>query len=60
MDIRLTSVAVEIVAGDLTRSLDFYRVLGLAVPEGDGPHVEVELPGGNKLLLVGKLRKLSA
>ena len=50
MDIRLTSVAVEIVAGDLTRSLDFYRVLGLAVPEGDGPHVEVELPGGNKLL----------
>ncbi|WP_137146674.1 VOC family protein [Mycolicibacterium sp. CR10] len=50
MDIRLTSVAVEIVAGDLTRSLDFYRVLGLAVPEGDGPHVEVELPGGNTLL----------
>ena len=50
MDIRLISTAVEIVAADLARALDFYRLLGLAVPEGDGPHVEVELPGGNRLL----------
>jgi len=50
MDIRLTSAAIEIVAGDLPRSLPFYRLLGLAVLESDGPHVEVELPGGNRLL----------
>jgi uncharacterized glyoxalase superfamily protein PhnB len=40
---------VEVVAKDLARSLAFYRLLGLAVPEPDGPHVEVELPGGNRL-----------
>jgi catechol 2,3-dioxygenase-like lactoylglutathione lyase family enzyme len=50
MDIRLTSTAVEIVTSDLARSLDFYRLLGLAVPDTDSPHVEVELPGGNRLL----------
>jgi uncharacterized glyoxalase superfamily protein PhnB len=50
MDIRPTSAAIEIVAGDLSTSLAFYRLLGLAVPEPDGPHVEVELPGGNRLL----------
>ena len=50
MDIRVTSTAVEITARDLKRSLDFYRLLGLAVPDVDGPHVEVELPGGNRLL----------
>ena len=49
MDIRLTSTVVEIVANDLQRSLDFYRLFGLAVPDPEGPHVEVELPGGNKL-----------
>jgi catechol 2,3-dioxygenase-like lactoylglutathione lyase family enzyme len=49
MDIRLTSTVVEIVAKDLKRSLEFYRQLGLPVPDPDGPHVEVELPGGNKL-----------
>lgn len=49
MDIRVTSTVVEIVATDLQRSLAFYRLLGLAVPEPDGPHVEVELPGGNRL-----------
>ena len=43
------SVVVEIVARDVERSLDFYRLLGLAVPDPQGPHVEVELPGGNKL-----------
>lgn len=50
MDIRPTSAAVEIVASDLARSLEFYRLLGLDIPDGDGPHVEVELPGGNRLL----------
>ena len=50
MDIRLTSAAIEIVASDMPASLAFYRLLGLAVPEPDGPHVEVELPGGNRLL----------
>jgi catechol 2,3-dioxygenase-like lactoylglutathione lyase family enzyme len=50
MDIRVTSTVVEIAAKDLARSLDFYRLLGLAVPDDpDGPHVEVDLPGGNKL-----------
>lgn len=50
VDIRLTSVAIEIVAAELPRSLEFYRLLGLAVPEAEGPHVEVELPGGGRLL----------
>jgi uncharacterized glyoxalase superfamily protein PhnB len=50
MDIRPTSAAVEIVTADLARSLDFYRLVGLDIPGGDGPHVEVELPGGNRLL----------
>jgi hypothetical protein len=49
MGIRVTSTVVEIAVKDLTRSLDFYRLLGLAVPDPDGPHVEVELPGGNRL-----------
>jgi uncharacterized glyoxalase superfamily protein PhnB len=50
MDIRVTSTVVEIVAHDLNRALAFYRLLGLVVPEPDGPpHVEVELPGGNRL-----------
>lgn len=50
MDIRPTSAAIEIVTSDLNRSLDFYRLLGLPIAEPDGPHVEVELPGGNRLL----------
>ena len=49
MDISLTSTVIEIVSSDLPRSLSFYRLLGLAVPDPDGPHVEVELPGGNRL-----------
>lgn len=50
MDTRPTSAAVAIVTADLARSLDFYRLLGLDIPAGDGPHVEVDLPGGNRLL----------
>jgi uncharacterized glyoxalase superfamily protein PhnB len=45
----MTSTVVEIVATDMDRSLEFYRLLGLAVPAAEGPHVEVELPGGNRL-----------
>jgi catechol 2,3-dioxygenase-like lactoylglutathione lyase family enzyme len=49
MDTPLTSTVVEIVVRDLPRSLDFYRALGLNTPDPQGPHVEVALPGGNKL-----------
>jgi catechol 2,3-dioxygenase-like lactoylglutathione lyase family enzyme len=49
MNHSLKSVVVEIVARDVERSLDFYRLLGLAVPDPQGPHVEVVLPGGNTL-----------
>jgi uncharacterized glyoxalase superfamily protein PhnB len=49
MDISITSTVVEIVSADLPRSLSFYRLLGLAVPDSDGPHVEIELPGGSRL-----------
>ena len=40
---------VEIVANNVARSVDFYRLLGLDVPDPEGPHVEVDLPGGNRL-----------
>ncbi|AGB25919.1 hypothetical protein Mycsm_05745 [Mycobacterium sp. JS623] len=49
MDIRLTSAVFQIFAHELSRSLDFYRLLGLPIPDSDGPHVAVELPGGNTL-----------
>ncbi|MDT5013268.1 MAG: hypothetical protein QOH57_4885 [Mycobacterium sp.] len=49
MSIEVNAVVVEIVARDLARSLAFYALLGLPVPETDGPHVEIQLPGGNKL-----------
>lgn len=50
MDIRPTAAVFQVFASDLDRSLDFYRLLGLAVPDPDGPpHVAVELPGGNTL-----------
>lgn len=49
MEILVQSTVVEIVANDLGRSLEFYRLLGLDVPQPQGPHVEVALPGGNKL-----------
>jgi catechol 2,3-dioxygenase-like lactoylglutathione lyase family enzyme len=49
MDIRLTSAVFQVFVHDLQRSLDFYRLLGLPVPDADGPHVAVELPGGNTL-----------
>ena len=51
MDIHLTSVVFQVFARDLERSIDFYRLLGLAVPDSEIPHVAVELPGGNSLSL---------
>lgn len=44
--------AAGIVAKDLARSLDFYRLLGCPVPEGEVPadHVHFELPGGFRLM----------
>lgn len=49
MDIRVTATVVEIATKDMQRTLNFYRLLGLDVPDPQGPHVEVELPGGNRL-----------
>lgn len=51
MPLQVTSTTVEIFARDVPRSVEFYRLLGLAVPDpGEpDPHVEVELPGGNRL-----------
>ena len=50
MDIRVTSTVFQIFAHDLQRSLEFYRLIGLSVPEPEGPpHVAVGLPGGNTL-----------
>jgi catechol 2,3-dioxygenase-like lactoylglutathione lyase family enzyme len=47
MDIRITSTVFQVFTRDLARSLDFYRLLGLPVPDSEEPHVAVELPGGN-------------
>ena len=49
MDIHVTSTVVEIATSDMARALDFYRLFGLDIPDPDGPHIEVELPGGNTL-----------
>ena len=51
MDIHLSSAVFQIFARDLERSIGFYRLLGLSVPDPDVPHVAVELPGGNSLSL---------
>ena len=48
-DIRLTSTVLQIFARDVQRSLEFYRLLGLAIPASNEPHVAVELPGGNTM-----------
>ena len=39
---------VGVVAGDAAKSQEFYRRLGVAVPEGSAgePHVEVNMKGG--------------
>jgi len=44
--------AVGIVASDMARSLDFYRRLGLDVPDTpDEGHVNIPLPNGLRLML---------
>lgn len=49
MDIRVTSTVVEMATKNMKRALDFYRLVGLEIPDAEGPHVEVDLPGGNTL-----------
>jgi catechol 2,3-dioxygenase-like lactoylglutathione lyase family enzyme len=51
MSAQLTATVVQVFAKDVQRSIAFYRLLGLRVPEPEGPdpHVDVELPGGNRL-----------
>jgi catechol 2,3-dioxygenase-like lactoylglutathione lyase family enzyme len=49
MDIRPKSTVFQIFAHDVARSLSFYRLLGLPVPESGETHVAVDLPGGNTL-----------
>lgn len=51
MPAELTSAIVQIFASDVRRSIAFYRLLGLPVPEpgSPDPHVDVALPGGNRL-----------
>ena len=51
MAFRATSTVIEIVTADLGKALAFYRALGLEVPVGaeGAPHVELALPGGNRL-----------
>lgn len=45
--------AIGLVVADMSRSLSFYRRLGLEFPDGaeSEPHVEAPLPGGLRLLL---------
>lgn len=47
-----TFAAVELVATDMAKTLDFYRELGLEIPAAanDQPHVEYVLAGGIKLM----------
>ncbi|MGW1814801.1 VOC family protein [Streptomyces sp. NPDC002125] len=44
--------AISVTTADLPASLAFYRRLGLDIPKGaeSAPHVEVSLPGGQRLL----------
>ena len=47
-----TFSAIGLVVEDMDRSLAFYDRLGLKVPEdAAGPHVELALPGGLRLML---------
>lgn len=47
-----TFSAIGLVVEDMDRSLAFYARLGLEVPDGAaGPHAELALPGGLRLML---------
>jgi catechol 2,3-dioxygenase-like lactoylglutathione lyase family enzyme len=44
--------AIGIVTSDMARSISFYRLLGLGVPDTpDEPHVDASLPNGVRLML---------
>ncbi|NLG56401.1 MAG: glyoxalase [Rhodococcus sp.] len=47
-----TFAAIELIATDMGKTLDFYRELGLEIPaEADSaPHAEYKLPGGITLM----------
>jgi catechol 2,3-dioxygenase-like lactoylglutathione lyase family enzyme len=46
--------AIGIVTSDIAESVRFYRLLGLEIPDPDGgPHHDVELPGGIRLMWDG-------
>lgn len=49
---RLRFDAIGMVTENLAASLDFYRRLGLDIPDGaeNQPHVEAQLPGGMRLM----------
>ena len=53
MEITAELDAIGIVVSDLRATLDFYRLVGLAVPEAaeDAPHVEIPLAGGMRLMV---------
>ena len=42
--------AIGIVTSDIAESVRFYRLLGLEIPDPDGDHHDVELPGGVRLM----------
>lgn len=45
---------VNVVVGDMAASLDFYRLLGIVVPDGEdvtGAHVQLRMPDGFSLEL---------
>jgi uncharacterized glyoxalase superfamily protein PhnB len=43
--------AIGIVSSDLARSISFYRLLGVALPEDGEGHIEATLPSGVRLML---------
>ena len=45
--------AIGLVVSDMRRSVPLYRALGFEVPDGaeDAPHVDIQLPGGIRLML---------
>ena len=43
--------AIGIVASDLVRSIAFYRLLGVELPEEGEGHIEAQLPSGVRLML---------
>ena len=42
---------VGVVSADLARSVEFYRLVGIPLPDADDDHVEVELANGMRFAL---------